>query len=104
MRVAEADALRRFDSPEQALALQNRDLYDKYVRFIGEVIIRSLGGTWTNKPLHDDGTAYLGLSLPWRKEPLTIPTLFTAALARRTGDEWAFVHRNLRKRRDADRP
>jgi hypothetical protein len=97
LRVAEAEALRRFDSINQGLALENRELYDKFVRFIGQAIIRSVGGEWTNRPLVDDGKAYLGLRFPWRNETLTVPTLFTAALARRTGEEWAFVHRNLVK-------
>ena len=101
LRVAEAEALRRFDSPEDALAPQNRELYDKFVRFLGEAIIRGVGGEWTNRPLVDDGKAYLGLRFPWRKETLTVPTLFTAALARRTGEEWAFVFTNLVKKRDA---
>jgi hypothetical protein len=101
LRVAEAEALRRFDDAEQALAPENRELYDKFVRFIGEAIIRGIGGEWTNRPLVDDGKAYLGLRFPWRKETLTIPTLFTAALSRRTGEEWAFVYRNLIKKRDS---
>lgn len=101
LRIAEAEALRRFDSKDAALAPENRELYDKFVRFLGEAIARGVGGAWTNKPLHDDGKAYLGLSFPWRKETLAIPTLFTTALARRTGEEWAFVYGNLVKRRDA---
>jgi hypothetical protein len=103
LRVAEAEALRRFDDADQALAPENRELYDKFVRFIGEAIIRGVGGEWTNRPLVDDGKAYLGIRFPWRKETLTVPTLFTAALARRTGEEWAFVYRNLIKKRDENR-
>jgi hypothetical protein len=103
LRVAEAEALRRFDDADQALAPENRELYDKFVRFIGEAIIRGVGGEWTNRPLVDDGKAYLGIRFPWRKETLTIPMLFTAALARRTGEEWAFVYRNLIKKRDENR-
>jgi hypothetical protein len=107
LRSAENAALDRFADPDEALSEANRELYDKFVRFIGETFVRSLGGRWTNKPLLDDGSAYLGVLFPWSAEPLTIPTLFTSALARRTGQQWAFVHRNMREDRDnagADRP
>lgn len=102
LRVAEAEALRRFGDADQALAPENREVYDKFLRFIGEAIIRGVGGEWTNRPLVDDGKAYLGLRFPWRRETLTIPTLFTAALGRRTGEEWAFVYRSLIKKRDSN--
>lgn len=101
LRVAEAEALRRFANASDALAPSNREMYDKFVRFIGEVFARTLGGAWTNKPAVDDGSAYLGVRFPWRTDPLTIPTLFTSALHRRTGDQWAFVYRNAREDRDA---
>lgn len=97
LRAAEAEALRRFPDSETALAQHNRAMYDKFVRFIGEVFVRSLGGQWTNKAPHDSGKAYLGVKMPWDDEPLTIPTLFTSALARRTGEQWAFVYRNMRE-------
>jgi hypothetical protein len=97
LRSAENAAINRFADPDEALAEPNRELYDKFVRFIGETFIRSLGGRWTNKPLVDDGSAYLGVLFPWSSEPLTVPTLFTSALARRTGQQWAFVYRNMRE-------
>lgn len=100
LRVAEAEALRRFDGPTTALAAENREMYDKFVRFVGEAFVRGLGGQWTNVPMVDDGKAYLGIRFPWRRETLTIPTLFTSALHRRTGEEWAFVYRNMREDRD----
>lgn len=101
LRVAEAEALRRFDGSAAALAPENRELYDKFVRFVGEVFVRSLGGQWTNVPMVDDGKAYLGIRFPWRPETLPIPTLVTSALHRRTGEQWTFVYRNMRKRSDA---
>lgn len=100
LRAAEAEALRRFPDIDTALAPHNREMYDKFVRFIGEVFVRDLGGQWTNRPLVDDGRAYIGIKFPWDPETLEIPTLFTSALARRTGEQWAFVYRNMREDRD----
>lgn len=100
LRIAEANALSRFADSDEALAPDNREMYDKFVRFIGEVFVRSLGGEWTNKPFVDDGSAYLGVRFPWRDESLTVPTLFTSALHRRTGEQWAFVYRNAQEDRD----
>jgi hypothetical protein len=100
VRAAEAEALRRFRDADDALAPQNRELYDKFVRFLGEAIIHGVGGEWTDRPMVDDGKAYLGIRFPWREETLTIPTLVTAALNRRTGEEWAFVFRTQLKKRD----
>jgi hypothetical protein len=101
LRVAEAEALRRFTDYHEALAAPNRELFDKFVRFLGETFVRGIGGEWTNRPHEDDGNAYLGVRFPWTEYPLTIPTMVTAALARRTGEEWAFVYRCKLKDRDA---
>lgn len=103
LRVAEAEALRRFADSEEALAPANRELFDKFVRFVGEAFVRGIGGEWTNRPYVDDGRAYLGLRFPWTEYTLTMPTLVTAALARRTGEEWAFVYRCQLEDRDAAR-
>jgi hypothetical protein len=101
LRIAEAEALRRFSSIPDVLAAENRHMFDKFVRFIGETFVRGLGGHWTNKPLVDDGKAYVGVGFPWRETTLEIPTMVTSAVARRTGDEWSFVYRMARKQRDA---
>jgi hypothetical protein len=100
---AENNAIDRYANSAEAMNDQNREMSDKFMRFIGEVFVHQLGGTWTNKPLHDDGSAYIGIKFPWRDETLTIPTLYTSALARRTGQQWAKVLTNLRRARDAER-
>ncbi len=98
--VAESDALARYQNSAEALNDRNREMSDKFMRFIGEVFVQQLGGSWTNRPLHDDGSAYLGIRFPWRDETLTIPTLYTSALARRSGRQWAKVLGNLRRARE----
>lgn len=101
LRVAEAEALRRFADHHEALAAPSRPLFDKFVRFVGEAFVRGVGGGWTNRPYMDDGSAYLGLRFPWTEYTLTVPMMVTAALARRTGEEWAFVYRCKLEDRDA---
>lgn len=100
MRLAEAEALRRFAYPDEALAAPNRELFEMFVRFVGEAFIRGIGGEWTNQPYADDGSPYLGLRFPGTEYTLTIPTLVTSALARRTGEHWAFVYRDKLEDRD----
>jgi hypothetical protein len=94
LRVAEAEALRRFPDSATALAPENREQSDKFIRFIGEVFVRSLGGEWTNDPGFGQGGAYLGVQFPGMEGSLEVPTLFTSALRRRDGESWAFVYRN----------
>lgn len=100
LRVAEADALRRFSSVAELVAPTNRDMLDKFVRYVGQTFVRGLGGQWTNRPLVDTGRAYVGISFPWREHTLEIPTLVTSAIARRTGDRWARVYTMAQEDRD----
>jgi hypothetical protein len=102
LRVAEAELLRRFSGIDDALAPANREMFDKFVRFVGAAFVNGLGFQWTNTPVgHDDGRAYVAVELPSIDTQLSIPRLVTAAAKRRTADEWAFVFRNMRERRDA---
>jgi hypothetical protein len=101
LRVVEAAALERFPDVDSALAPENREAFDKFVRYLGTAFVQGLGGQWTNKPLTDDGRAFIGVRFPWVETPLNIPTMITAAITRRSGDEWAFVWRRQQKRRDA---
>jgi hypothetical protein len=103
LRVAEGDALRRFASIDDVLAPENRAMYDKFIRFIGETFVRGLGAVWTSRPMVDDGQPYIGVRLPGQAETLEIPTMLTSAVHRRTGDEWAFVFRNAREDLDSAR-
>ena len=100
LRIAEAEALRRFADTAEALAEDNRELFDKFVRFLGEAFARGVGGEWTNRPYADDGRAYLGIRFQWTQYTLTIPTLVSSAMARRTGDHWASVYRYTLEDRD----
>ena len=93
LKIAEANALGRFADSDEAVSVQNRDLFGKFVRFVGEVFVRGAGGQWTERPYADDGAAYLGVRFPWTDYTLTIPTLVSSAMARRTGDHWAKVYR-----------
>lgn len=70
----QAEALRRFTDYHEALAAPNRELFDKFVPFLGETFVRGIGGEWTNRPYVDDGSAYLGVRFPWTEYTLTIPT------------------------------
>ncbi len=99
LRVAEAEMLRRFSGIDDALTPANSDMFDKFIRFVGAAFVNGLGFQWTSKPAgHDDGRAYIAVEMPGINTQLSIPSLVTAAADRRTGDEWEFVFRNMRKR------
>jgi hypothetical protein len=93
LRVAEAEALRRFADVAEVLAPENRQMYDKFVRYIGETFVRGLGAQWTNRPMVDDGKPHIDIRYPWQPETLDVPAMLTSAVHRRTGQEWAFVYR-----------
>ncbi|PZS32391.1 MAG: hypothetical protein DLM58_09885 [Pseudonocardiales bacterium] len=98
LRVAEAEMLRRFSGIDDALASANREMFDKFIRFVGAAFVNGLGFQWTNKPAgHDDGKAYIAVEMPSIDTQLSVSSLVTAAAKRRTGDEWAFVYRNMRE-------
>jgi hypothetical protein len=99
LRLAEAEMLRQFSGTDDVLAPANREMFDKFIRFLGATFVNGLGFQWTNKPVgYDDGKAYIAVEMPRIDTQLSIPSLVTAAAKRRTGDEWAFVFRNMRKR------
>lgn len=99
LRVAEAEMLRRFSGIDDALVSANREMFDKFIRFVGVTFVNGLGFQWTNKPVgYDDGKAYIAVEMPSIDTQLEIPSLVTAAAKRRSGDEWAFIFRNMRKR------
>lgn len=99
LRAAEAEMLRRFSSIDDALAPDNREMFDKFIRFLGRTFVNAIGFRWTNKPVgRNDGTAYIAVERPDIDTQLSIPRLVTTAVDRRTGDEWAFVFRNMKKR------
>lgn len=98
LRVAEAEMLRRFSSVDDALAPANREMFNKFIRFVGAAFVNGLGFQWTNKPVgYDDGEAYIAVEMPSIDTQLSIPSLVTSAAKRRTGDKWAFVFRNMRE-------
>jgi len=83
------------------LAPANREMFDKFIRLVGAAFVNGLGFQWTNKPIgYDDGKAYIAVEMLSIDTQLSIPSLVTAAAKRRTGDEWAFVFRNMRERLD----
>lgn len=61
--------------------------------------VRDLGGRWTNKPMLDDGGAYLGIKSPWRPGDADHPN--SVHLGARTAHRraMAFVYRNTRAHR-----
>jgi hypothetical protein len=98
LAVAEAAALQHFADRAAVTAPDNRELFDKYIRFIGEAFVRGLGFTWTNKPkAFDDGRAYLAVENATLDAQLEVGKMLTAAMSRRTGEEWAFVYRNMQE-------
>lgn len=97
LRVAEAEALRRFPDAASALTAGNREQSDKFIRFLGQAFVRGLGGEWTNDARNGTDRAFLGVRFDGLERIITPPTLFTAALARRSGGEWAFVYRQAAK-------
>ncbi|MGI9092891.1 MAG: hypothetical protein ACR2FF_05515 [Mycobacteriales bacterium] len=97
LRVAEADFLRRFASAEDMLTPENREMFGKFIRFVGEVFVHALGFGWTNKPTaFDDGKPYLGIEHPAVGQ-IDVPRSVTAAVYRRSADEWGFVFRNMKE-------
>lgn len=95
LRVAEAAALASFTDTQQVLAPDNRELFDRYLRYLGETFVRALGFIWTNTPkAFDDGKPFVAVGNDQIDVQIEIPPLLTSAVARRTGDEWAFIFRN----------
>ena len=102
LRIAEAEALRRFPDLASARAPENAAMFDKFVRFLGETLVRRLNGEWTNDAGMDREVPYIGVQIPEMSISTNIPLLVTSAMARRTGDRWAFVLRaqeNLQRER-----
>jgi hypothetical protein len=97
LNVAEAEAIRRFPDPATALAEENREQSDKFIRFIGETFVRGLGGEWTDDAQDGTDRAFIGVRFDGLERIVAPPTLFTAALARRRGGEWAFVYHQAAK-------
>jgi hypothetical protein len=93
LRIAEAEALRRFASSAEIREPANREMYGKFMRYVGETFVQALGAEWTSSPMVDDGKPYIGLRYPWKPKTVNVATLVTSALARRSGDQWAFVFR-----------
>jgi hypothetical protein len=87
LTVAEAAALERFPDKQSVVAPENRELFDKFIRFIGEAFVKGLGFSWTNKPKgFDDGKAYIAVENTTIDAQLEVAKLLTMAVSRRTGD------------------
>lgn len=91
LSTAEGIALTRFANKDEATA--DPEMTTKFIRFIGECFVRRLGGRWTNRPAEDDGQPFIGIAFSWTPNTLAIPTLYTSAFARRSGQQWAKVYR-----------
>ncbi len=91
LRVAADEALQRFATVDDVLAPENRHVYDLFVRYIGETFVRAAGMVWTCHPVVDNGKPYIGVKFPHAEESDDVPTLLTAAVARRDANLWAEV-------------
>ena len=89
--------LRRYDSPGQALTLNERSVLDAAARQLGLVIILGIDDTAWDIDLTDPDDAYYRLPIVVIDDgPVECPlSLVTAALDRRTGDYLRKVVQNL---------
>lgn len=92
---AEQAALIIFPSMDSVLAPENRELADRFQRFIGETYVRRFEGEWMNVPGNSDHMARgfePAVRQPFSDMYLTVVTQLTAAMHRRSGNQWARVY------------
>ncbi|WP_433662065.1 hypothetical protein ACQPW1_07890 [Nocardia sp. CA-128927] len=92
---AEAAALKLFPDWETVPLPENRDVADQFSRYVGEVFRRNFEGIWRNEPSFDSRRNPLGfgpvIHTPENPEYLDVVNLLTAAMHRRTGNEWSRI-------------
>jgi hypothetical protein len=91
--IAEAAALRLFDSPEDTFSDGKAESAWRFVRFIGETFVEAFEGRWVNLPAGKGTRQRVGVELPFRTMYLEPINLLTSAMGRRTGTEWSTVFR-----------
>lgn len=105
LRRAEEAALRFFADMDSVDLPENSDRADQFHRFIGEVFRRNFEGEWYNVHDYDDPKNPRGFGPvildPFSAEYLTIFSLLTSAMHRRTGNEWSEIFRNVSEEYDA---
>lgn len=92
LRIAEARALEIFPSKAEVFDEEHWDTSWRFVRFIGQTFIDAFDGFWVNLPGEDRARAKVVVQLPFRTMYLEPINLLTAAVSRRTGEEWARVY------------
>ena len=90
LHVAEARALERYGSIAEFKAPENAVLADKYIRYLGEVMVRNFGARWVNI-LHQRHGMVASVEYPYPAMYFEPQFMITASLHRRTGEEWARV-------------
>lgn len=92
LRVAEEYALTQVSGKEETFDEEHQGLAWRLVRLVGQTFVEAFDGTWVNLLAEGSSPARVAVDLPFRKmfypEPIT---LLTAAMKRRTGEEWALV-------------
>ncbi len=92
LRVAEKYALTQIPTKEQTFDEEHQRLAWRLVRFVGQTFVEAFDGTWVNLPAGGSSPARVAVDLPFRRTFFLEPiSLLTAAMKRRTGEEWALV-------------
>lgn len=93
LRVAEAAALERFGSYTECFTTGHWEASWLFVRFIGQVFIDGCDGSWVNIPAQGKQRAQVAVRVPGMAGLVEPITMLTAAMHRRTGEEWSSVFR-----------
>lgn len=91
LRIAEARALELFPRKEVVFDDSHWASAWRFVRFLGQTFIDAFDGGWVNIPGEDGAKGKVVVQLPFRESYLEPINLLTAAMSRRTGEEWARV-------------
>ncbi|RCK70245.1 hypothetical protein DT076_06150 [Desertihabitans brevis] len=90
VRHAEAAALRIFpdmDAANPRTSPQDAGTIDAFHRYLGEVFVRNFEGRWRYADVSDTYGRLPVVELPYDLEPVTLLTLLTSVVGRRTGEE-----------------
>jgi hypothetical protein len=91
LRIAERRALDLVARKEETFDEAHQEMSWRIVRFLGQTFVEAFEGRWVNVPPMGSASAEIAVELPFRNFYIEPMSLLTAAMKRRTGEEWARV-------------
>lgn len=95
LRRAESRALDVFQTGDAVMLPENRELVDRFHRYVGQVFVRRFEGTWLNildNPDYLDRGFEPVVQIPFTDMHFAVVPQLTAAMSRRTGEHWARIY------------